>query len=200
MTNILIIGANGQIARVATRQLLERTDATLTLYLRHARRLGSLASNPRIRLVEGDATDAATLDQAMVGQDIVYANLAGDMKRQAQTIVASMKKASVRRLIFISSMGIYGEVPGQRYGSILDPYRDSAAVVENSGLDFTVIRPAWLNDEDEIAYGITQKGEPFANATATVSRASIADLIVRLVTLPRFGIGDSFGVHGDRDR
>ncbi|HUI71046.1 MAG TPA: hypothetical protein VL354_11045 [Spirochaetia bacterium] len=33
----------------------------------------------------------------------------------------------IRRLIFISSMGIYGDVPGERYSSVLDPYRDSAA-------------------------------------------------------------------------
>ena len=56
-----------------------------------------------------------------------------------------------RRLIFISSMGIYDEVPGERYGSLLDPYRKSAAVIEDSDLDYTILRPAWLNDRDEIA-------------------------------------------------
>lgn len=196
MTSILIIGAHGQIARVATRLLLERTEAKLTLYLRQARRLDALASNPRVRIIEGDALDATALDAAMTGKDIVYANLSGDMARQARAIVTSMKKAGVRRLIFVSSMGIYDEVPGQRYRSILDPYRDSAAIVENSGLDFTVIRPAWLNDDDEIAYGTTKKGELFANASTTVSRNSVGDLIVRLIAEPGFGVGDSFGVHG----
>lgn len=197
MTNILIIGAHGQIARVATEQLLGRTDATLTLYLRSTRRLDALASHPRVRLIEGDATDAMALDAAVAGQDMVYANLSGDMAKQARAIVSAMTKAGVRRLIFVSSMGIYGEVAGERYRSILDPYRDSAAIVEGSGLDFTVIRPAWLNDDDEVAYGTTRKGEPFANAGATVSRMSVADLIVRLVTEPRFGIGESFGVHSN---
>jgi hypothetical protein len=107
-----------------------------------------------------------------------------------------MKKTGVRRLIFISSMGIYGEVPGERYRSVLDPYRDSAAIVEGSGLDFTVIRPAWLNDDDEITYGTTRKGEPFANPKATVSRKSVSDLIVRLIEEPAFGVGESLGVHG----
>ncbi|WP_334184662.1 NAD(P)H-binding protein [Novosphingobium sp.] len=196
MAHILIIGAHGQIARVATRLLLERTDATLPLCLRRARRLEALASNPRVRLVEADATDESALETAMAGQDIVYANLSGDMARQARAIVMAMKKAGVRRLIFISSMGIYGEVPGERYRSILDPYRDSAAIVENSGLDFTVIRPAWLNDDDVIAYGMTRKGEAFAKPT--VSRTSIGDLIVRLVKEPGFGVGESLGVHGNK--
>ena len=36
MTRVLILGAYGQIARVATRLFLEQTD---TLYLRNAKRL-----------------------------------------------------------------------------------------------------------------------------------------------------------------
>ncbi|SRR5258708_6780384 len=72
------------------------------------------------------------LTSAMTDQDVVYANRAGDMKRQAENIVRSMHAAGVKRLIFISSMGIYGEVPGERYRSVLDPYRDSAtAAVPN---------------------------------------------------------------------
>ncbi|WP_198157550.1 NAD(P)H-binding protein [Methylobacterium nodulans] len=132
----------------------------------------------------------------MVGQDVVYANLAGPMERQAQTIVRAMAAAGVRRLIFIASMGIYDEVPGERYGSVLDPYRKSAAVIEASDLDYTVLRPAWLNDRDVIAYGTTEKGEPFANATKTVSRKSVADLVVRLATTPGLQPRASLGVHG----
>jgi uncharacterized protein YbjT (DUF2867 family) len=194
--NILILGANGQIARVATRLLLERTDADLTLYLRNARRLAGTSDDPRVRVVEGDVLDISGLEAAISGQDVVYANLSGDMERQARAIVAAMDKVGVRRLIFISSMGIYDEVPGERHGSILDPYRNSAKVVEASGLDYTIIRPAWLNDRDEVAYGTTLKGEPFANGSATVSRKSVADLIVKLVSDEDFGVGESFGVHG----
>ncbi len=39
MTKVVILGANGQIARVATDLFLKDTDAELTLYLRNARRL-----------------------------------------------------------------------------------------------------------------------------------------------------------------
>ena len=195
MTKILILGAHGQIARVATRLLLKRTDAELTLYLRNARRLSALMGNDRVRLVEGDVLDKAALDAAMAGQEVVYANLSGDMEKQARAIVAAMDRAGLRRLIFISSMGIYDEVPGERQGAILDPYRRSAAAIEASDLDYTIVRPAWLSDNEEIAYSTTVKGEIFANAGATVSRKSVADLIVKLVTNPNFGIRQSFGVH-----
>lgn len=190
--NILILGAAGQIARVATTELLERTDAALTLYARNGRRLG--APRPRTRMVEGDVMDAARLREAMQGQDLVYANLSGNMEPQARAIVAVMQAARVGRLIFISSMGIHDEIPGERHGAVLDPYRKSAHVIETSGLDYAVIRPAWLNDRTEIAYGTTQKGEPFQNAGAQVSRRSVADLIVKLVQQPALG-NVSLGVH-----
>lgn len=198
MTRILIIGAHGQIARVATTMLLDQTDAELTLYLRQSARLKSLAQHPRVRIVEGDALDAEALAAAMKGQDVVYANLAGAMERQAHQIVSAMQTTGLRRLIFIASMGIYQEVPGQRYGSVLDPYRKAAAVIEASGLDYTIIRPAWLSDADEVAYGITQKGEAFVAADQTVSRRSVADLIVKLATTPGLGIQWSLGVHATR--
>lgn len=191
---VLILGANGQIAQVATELFLERTDAQLTLYLREAKRL-SVSHPARVHVIEGDVLDLKTLDAAMAGQDVVYANLSGQMKEQAQNIVVAMQRAGVKRLIFVSSMGIYGEVPGERYRSILDPYRDSVALIEASDLDYTIIRPAWLNDNDEISYGTTQKGEPFQNASGVVSRKSVADLVVKLATAPDSGIRQSLGVH-----
>ena len=75
---VLVLGANGQLARNTTRVLLEQSDAALTLYLRRADRL----QNPdpaRVKIVEGDVLDGAALRVAMQGQDVVYANLAGDM-------------------------------------------------------------------------------------------------------------------------
>jgi uncharacterized protein YbjT (DUF2867 family) len=108
MTRVLILGANGQLARNTTRFFLDRTDAQLTLYLRRASRL----RNPdpaRVTIVEADVLD-----------------------RQA------LQAAGLKRLIFISSMGIDGEVPGERYSSVLDPYRDSAAVIEGPG---TAVHP-----------------------------------------------------------
>jgi uncharacterized protein YbjT (DUF2867 family) len=195
MTKVLILGTNGRIARVATKLFLERTDAQLTLYLRKANRLRLTDPNNRIRVVEGDVLDRHALKAAMEGQDIVYANLAGQLEQQARAIVEAMDQAGIKRLIFISSMGIYDEVPGERHGSILDPYRRSAEIIEASDLDYALIRPAWLDDRDEIAYATTRKGEPFANRDATVSRKSVADLVVKLATTPGLEIRGSLGVH-----
>ncbi|VTU45409.1 Putative NADH-flavin reductase (plasmid) [Variovorax sp. SRS16] len=191
MTRVLILGANGQLARHTTTFFLERTDAHLTLFLRRASRL----NNPdpaRTSIVEGDATDREALIAAMNGQDVVYANLAGDMAKQARTIVAAMHAAGLKRLIFISSMGIYGEVPGEKYRSLLDPYRDSATVIETSSLDYTVLRPGWFTQDSKVDYRITQKGEPFQGHD--VSLNSLSDLIVKLALSPTLHVRCSLGV------
>jgi uncharacterized protein YbjT (DUF2867 family) len=195
MTNILILGAHGQIARVATDLFLKRTDAWLTLFLRNARRLKLSAHADRVRVVEGDVLDTQALESAMAGQDVVYANLAGQLEQHTRCIVTAMKKTGLKRLIFISSMGIYDEIPGERHGSMLEPYCKSASLIEASGLDYTILRPAWLNDRDEIDYGTTRKGEPFKNASEVVSRKSVADLVVKLAMTPGLEIGSSLGVH-----
>jgi len=193
MTKVLVLGANGQLARHTTPFFLDRTDVHLTLYLRRASRL----KNPdpeRVTVIEGDVLDSKTLMAAMRGQDVVYANLAGAMAQQARAIVDAMRGTGLKRLIFISSMGIYGEVPGEAYRSVLDPYRDAAAVIEASDLDYTVLRPGWFTHDATIDCRITQKGEPFRGHD--VSLNSLSDLIVKLALSPTMEVRHSVGVSG----
>lgn len=191
MTRILILGANGQLARNTTGMFLRRPDVQLTLYLRRASRL----QNPdpaRARIVEGDVLDAPTLQAAMQDQHVVFASLAGDMEAQARGIVQAMHATGVRRLIFISSMGIYGEVPGERYRSVLDPYRDSATVIEASDLAYTILRPGWFTRDAQAKYSLTRKGEPFRGHD--VSLNSLSDLIANLALTPGMEVRQSLGV------
>lgn len=85
MSNVLILGANGGIARIATELFLKETQARLTLGLRKSGRLMNSDAR-RMRVIECDALDLEDLKQAMVGQDVVYANLAGDLERMARNI------------------------------------------------------------------------------------------------------------------
>lgn len=191
MLKVLILGANGQLARNTIPFFLEQPNIYLTLYLRRANRFRNPDPN-RVTIIEGDVLDIDTLKFAMQGQDVVYANLAGAMEQQSKTIVNAMQAAGLKRLIFVSSMGIYGEVPGERYQSILDPYRNSAATIESSNLDYTILRPGWFTHNNEINYQITQKGEPFKGHD--VSLNSLSDLIVKLALSPTMEIRRSLGV------
>jgi uncharacterized protein YbjT (DUF2867 family) len=111
---------------------------------------------------------------------------------RAALIVAAMHQSGMRRLIFVSSMGIYGEVPGERYRSILAPYRDSAAIVGASGLNYTVLRPGWFTRESEVNSRITRTGEPFVGHGVSID--SLSDPIAKLALDPSLHSGESIGV------
>lgn len=190
MTKVLVLGAGGQIARWVIGMLAGSKDIELTLYLRHARKLrGKAPQNAKV--VEGDVLSQETLDPVVVGQDVVYANLTGDdLDQQAKSIIGSMKDAGVKRLIFIVALGIYDEVPRKfgawnrrNIGASLPPFRKAADLVEASGLDYTILRPAWLSDDDEISYETTQRDEPFKGTE--ISRKSVAALVVECIRDPK---------------
>lgn len=190
MKNILILGANGGLAQTVIPVLLENPELTLTLVSRNIRRL-QIFANERVNVVQADVMDLPQLESLMQGQDVVYTNLAGNLEAMAENIVQAMNCTNVKRLIWISSMGIYGET-GEDHGAILEPYRRSAQVVENSRLDYTIIRPAWFTDGHEIDYQLTRKGEPFQGRQ--VSKRSIAHLIAKLIERPEFSIRESLGI------
>lgn len=197
MTKALVLGAGGQIARWAI-EMLADGDVVLTLFLRDASKLADAPH--RARVVEGDVVDRGQLDPAVRGQDVVYANLAGELDVQAGRIVESMAATGVQRVIFITSLGIYDEVPGRfgewnrrQIGPSLGPYRAAADTIEESGLDYTILRPAWLTNADEISYEVTQKGEPFKGTE--VSRKSVAALVTGIVTHPDLWPRANLGVN-----
>lgn len=199
MSNVLILGAGGQIARHVIDMLDgERGDA-LMLFARNTARLTRVPANAT--LVQGDVLDAARLAKAVKGQDIVYANLTGeDLDDQAKAVIAAMRAEGVQRLVFVLSLGIYKEIPGKFgewnkaiIGEDLKPFRRAADAIEASGLDYTILRPAWLTDEDEVDYETSGRNEPFKGTV--VSRKSVADLIAKTIRAPELHSRTSLGVN-----
>ncbi|TBX45688.1 short-chain dehydrogenase [Lactiplantibacillus paraplantarum] len=189
MTNVLILGANGRIARIAEQRLLAETEVQLTLVLRHSERL-NIVNPEREQVVEGDVTDSQLLEQVMPDQDIVYANLAGNMELLAKNIVQVMLNNQVKKLIWITGSGLYHETSAP-FGSWVEQVvghaskedtRRAARIIESSTLQYTIIRAAYMTDDSKVDYEVTQKGETFKGTM--VSRASIADLVLQIVSNP----------------
>ncbi|WP_461218490.1 NAD(P)H-binding protein [Lapidilactobacillus salsurivasis] len=180
MKNILIIGATGSIGQATRQRFLATTTDHLTLFARHT---DALKIDPqRERVISGDAGDPQQLAAALVGQDVVFAALSGDLPKFAHALIQAMTPSAVQRLIFISSMGIYNEIPARIGASgnlaqnpMLQPYRQAADLIEASSLAYTIIRPGWF-DNGSAAYQITRKGEPFGGHD--VARAAIATVVV----------------------
>ncbi|QYJ73438.1 SDR family oxidoreductase [Shewanella sp. FJAT-51649] len=199
MKKVLILGANGQIAQWVVDMLADSQDVQQTLLVRDPSKLNvELPSNAQ--LVIGDVLNRKLIHELVKGQDIVYANLAGELDAQAKNIVAAMQNANVNRLIFVNSLGIYNEVPGKfgewnerEIGEYLGPYRDAADAIEASELDYTILRAAWLTDHDEVDYEVTQRDEPFKGTV--VSRKSVAALITQIIDSPQNWSRSNLGVN-----
>lgn len=200
MKNVLIIGANGQIARLVEEKLVSKDDIHLTLFLRNASRLSELSGNHSVTIIDGDANDTADLRKAIKGQDIVYVSFVdhGDNAKVTKDIIKIMDEEGVKRLISSNILGIYNEVPGEfgrwnheqvRWG--LAAAISSNEAIEKSDLDYTVLRIPWLNDRDEVKYSVTHKGEEYVGVSA--SRKSVADLIIKIIEAPSLYKDDNIG-------
>ncbi|XAW90464.1 SDR family oxidoreductase [Vibrio sp. CDRSL-10 TSBA] len=200
MSNVLVLGASGQIAQWVVKSLAGEPQINQTLLLRNPKKLAEFDS-AQAKLVIGDVLDSRLLKSAMIGQDIVYANLIGDdLDKQAEAVIAAMQKTGVKRLIFVLSLGIYDEIPGKFgewndaiIGEPLQYYRRAADAIEASGLDYTILRPAWLMDDDEVDYEITTKTQAFKGTV--VSRKSVGDLIAKVIVDPNLHRGANLGLN-----
>lgn len=196
MKKVLIIGATGTIGGAVRQTLLSETDDQLTLFARSASRLNV---SDRETVIAGDVTKDSDLDKAIAGQDVVFVALSGNLGQFAKKIVAAMDRNNVSRLLFITSMGIYDEIPASigasgnlSSNSMLRSYREAADVVEGSDLNYTVIRPGWFTN-GPVDYEITRKGEPFGGHDVSIS--SIADFVKKAIADENYYSHDSVGLN-----
>lgn len=201
---VLILAANGQIAQLVEKQILtapQFKDVELTLFLRHTERLAALQNQPRVTLIEGNLDDAAAVDRAIAGQELVFVAVVDHTadNRWTHHVIDGMTRHHVRRVIFTNILGLYHEVPGefgrwnqQQVARGLPAAIQSDQLLAQSGLIYTTLRLPWLNDRDEVRYQVTHRNEPYVGVSG--SRQSVADLVLRIIATPEFGANDSLGL------
>ena len=185
MKKVIIIGASGSLAKVVTEELQKQNDVELTLFARNKNRISNTED---ARIIEGDATNFNDVKNAVSGQDIVYVNLAGDLDAMSKNIVKAMDDTGVKRIIAISSIGIFEST----MKSVLKPYRALSNNIENSDLDYTILRPDWFTNENEVSYALTKKGQ--SETGSAISRKSIAAFVGELVKHPENYIKENLGI------
>ena len=116
--NVLILGTNGQIARIVEERILTEStfeDVLLTFGLRNPSRLQNLSGNSRIILSEVDLNRQDQVEAAMEGQDLVFVAAVDHDKqnRPTKNVIAAMKTTGVKRVLYTNILGLYNEVPGE---------------------------------------------------------------------------------------
>jgi len=208
--NILILGADSAIARLVEQQILNDkafADVKLTMFTHDKSQIDDLLSLQSTS-IEGDLNDIKALNDAVEDQDIVFDTTGvTDDTTPTQNIIKAMQDNGVLRVVSLNDLGIYNEVPGKfgnwnrtMVGENLVVGQKLATLYENSGLDFTILRLAWLNNEETISYELTPKGELFKGTT--VSRQSVANIMLKIIDDPAYlsqaNVGvDKPGTDGD---
>ncbi|WP_038022795.1 NAD(P)H-binding protein [Tetragenococcus muriaticus] len=183
---ILILGAVGQVSQRVRQVLKDKTENDLVLYARDAtQRIHDLNENKE-QVIDGDFHDADSLKKAMEYVDLIFLDYTVDVEA-TKKILNTMDEMAIHKLVAISSLGIYDELPESFnkwnrsiLSEVLPKEGKSADIIEESNIDAVIIRPAWMyNDPSIREYEITQKGETFKGTQVT--REAVADLVLEAI-------------------
>ena len=202
---IALFGANGGTGRVLAAQAVA-AGHDVTAVTRHPETFA--LAHERLRVVAGDAMDAASVSAAIAEHDAVLSTLGVPFGKDPITIysvgtgniVRAMAEHGVRRLACVSSSAVDPHddpEEGWLFNRVLQPYvvngigkttyddmRRMEAVVAASDLDWTVVRPSGLFAADSVSdYRVTATGHLSGRYT---SRADLADFLLRLATGAEF--------------
>lgn len=188
---LTIFGASGKTGTELVKQALEKGHE-VTAFLRDPARLS--VEYDQMKLVTGDVLTAENIVDAVQGQDAVVCVLgSSELKkttvRSAGTanIIQAMEQHGIQRFIVVSAMGTGDSwntlsATGKfLYATLLKSSREDheaqEAAVKASDLDWTIIRPSGLIDEPKT--GEYEVGENILAKTSKISRADVADLILK---------------------
>ncbi|MBP5976477.1 NAD(P)H-binding protein [Brasilonema sp. CT11] len=187
---VLVIGAAGKTGRAVVEQAVS-AGHQVTAFV-HKTDEYEVSD---VRVIEGDATDSATMDAAVLGQDAVLDTIGGKTPYKettlessaANTIIASMQRNDVRRLVVTSMIGEGdSEANATLYERLLiatflrGADKDKAVMesaVESSGLDWVILRPAILTD-DPAKRNVRVFDPETGEKAHKITRADLADFML----------------------
>jgi nucleoside-diphosphate-sugar epimerase len=197
---IVVFGANGHTGRILTEKVIDVGHTAVAV----TRRPGEFPiAHPRLTVAGVDVHDADAVEEVVAHADAVLSTLGVPFTRDVvdtyskgtANIVAAMRSHSVRRLVVVSSTGAY-PAPGRTGApfalrlfepvitktigkTVYDDIRRMEAIVRDSGLDWTIVRPSGLFDLTYVTEYVAGEVDPIG---AFTSRSDLADYLVSLAT------------------
>lgn len=188
MSKTLIIGASGQIGKMAT-ELLLKNEQNVSALVRDKSKLSDLDS-PFLTIVEQDLEgdfSAALKDCDQVIFTAGSGRNTGTDKTMLIDLWAATKAATyakehgVKHFIMISSIG--ADDP-DAIESDLKPYLVAKHMADehliNSGLNYTIVRPGTLTNESATMQVTTER--PSDRSKAKISRENVANALLHIAT------------------
>lgn len=198
---LLVFGASGRTGREVVRQAVARAF-DVTAFVRQPDKLGNVPVS--VSTASGNVEDADAVSAAVQGHNAVVSALGvgtplqhdADVIAGIQNIVRAMEAHGVRRLIYVSFIGVRDSrhavgfllryvAPIPLRHEISD-HEIKESLVRKSGLDWTIVRPPKLTTGPRT--GRYRVGENITSIAPIplLSRADLADFILRELEQPRF--------------
>ena len=195
--NIAIVGATGKFGRAFTARLLTNPDYQLTLISKNAEDI--FEDNHRLTAKSINAANLNQLTKSLGNADMVLCAVSGtDLPAISQNLV----ELNPERLIMLNAVGIYNELPeglGDEFNldcqPLQIPNRQAADIIENSTLDYTILRLGFFEYGDENEYVITQKGDD-AKGYSTIIE-SVEKISLEIIENPKLYLNENIAVTKD---
>lgn len=187
---IIIFGATGGLGRC----MVEQAYALGHQVTAFVRSRAALEPYEDLKEVRGDVLDAASVSRALAGQEAVLCVLGGAKGVRVEgtrNILAAMQQHGVRRLIAVSSWGVGDSRRGILANlawlflrEALAEHQAQEAIIRQSGLDWTILRPTRLTDGP--LTGKYRVGNISVGMSPQISRADMADFALKQLTDPTY--------------
>lgn len=192
---LIVLGANGGVGREIVRQALGRGHDVIAA----VRTLHEIVFPEGARVIQCDVFDAPAVHNAIAGQEAVFCAVgtrtSGPISlysAAAHNIVAGMRAAGVRRLLFLSNFGVLNErghglrqamllfLIKRALSSTIKDHRAALDAIAACDIDWTAVRPMALSDRPLTGrYRLALDGLP--EKGAEIGRADVAHLMLEAV-------------------
>jgi uncharacterized protein YbjT (DUF2867 family) len=180
--NILIAGANGTTGRIII-ELLKDSDSYRPIAMVRKQEQKDHFEQENVTAVvadlENDLSHAVkNVDKVIFAAGSKGKNVIGVDQDGAKRLVEASKDAGVKKFVMLSTMGADNPSVSEEMGDYLQAKQNADEYLKSSGLDYTIVRPGSLTDEEGIGkIQLMAKLESFGKIT----RADVAKTLVEVL-------------------
>lgn len=190
---VIVFGATGRTGKYIVKEALAK-GYDVTAFVRNELAMLN-TTHPCLKKIQGDVLIYKNVEEAIQGHDVVIVALGVQtnepttvLSRGTENIVKAMQLHGIKKIICMSSAGIFDNDSNFIFLKIIKPFMlkhifqdkvKQLMVLENSNLDWILIRPSMLIDipwtgNIQVSYDKPKKNK--------IGRADVADYIITQIT------------------
>lgn len=194
---ILLLGATGRTGRLLAKQALFEGHEVTALARDPAR---MTVVHSRLRVIQGDVLDAASIDRAIAGHDVVLSALGFPawrpppvLSQGMRNVLDAMERHRMRRIVVLSAAGALREDAGFVVGNlgiglfrrllpgVYAEHRKMLQEIQERDLDWIAVRAVLLTNRPKRSrYRVANEGIP--RWGFRISRGDVAEFMIRQLT------------------